>query len=139
MKLNGSVAAIVTGGASGLGEATAQALAESNARVSIFDIDEKRGAAVANQLGCQFYICDVTSKKSTIAAYRSAREANGSERILVNCAGGGSIAPTISRDPETNEVTYADCESFDQQTVQPCSYLSLLVDERRRNGETGAC
>ena len=84
------VAAIVTGGASGLGEGAARALAAAGCKVAIFDLQEARGREVAAELGGLFVRCDVSSAESAEAAFAAAREAHGPCGIAVNCAG---IAP----------------------------------------------
>ena len=89
MKAKGH-AAIVTGAGSGLGEATARALAEAGARVAIFDVDEDGAAAVAADIGGIAVSCDVSDSDSAERAFAKAREAHGPARIAVNCAG---IAP----------------------------------------------
>ncbi len=96
MDISGKAAAI-TGGASGLGEATARELAAGGAKVAILDIQDERGEAVAAELGGVFCHCDVTSEESAIAAFAKAKEANGAVRILVNCAGTGIAVKTTSR------------------------------------------
>lgn len=96
MQLGSHITAVVTGGASGLGGATAKALAKKGARVAIFDLNGKLGEAHANAIGGQFFQCDVTSEASVDAALAASRNALGPERILVNCAGIG-IAKRISR------------------------------------------
>jgi NAD(P)-dependent dehydrogenase (short-subunit alcohol dehydrogenase family) len=85
-----NAAAIVTGGASGLGAATATALAKAGARVSVLDIDEDGANSVAKQVDGLGIRCDVTDDSSALAAVNSAAKAHGAARILVNCAG---IAP----------------------------------------------
>ncbi|MBR9830175.1 MAG: SDR family oxidoreductase [Oceanospirillales bacterium] len=84
------VPAIVTGGASGLGEGAARALAAAGAKVAIFDLQEERGQAIAEELGGIFVRCDVSSAESAEAAFAAAREVHGACGIAVNCAG---IAP----------------------------------------------
>src|SRR6476661_11121519 len=95
------IAAVVTGGASGLGEATSRALARRGARVAIFDRDVGRGEAVAGEIGGIFCEVDVTSDDKVAAAFAKAREAHGQERILVNCAGVANAVKTVARDKET--------------------------------------
>ena len=85
-----NVPAVVTGGASGLGEGSARALAVAGAKVAIFDLNEERGRQIAEELGGIFVRCDVSSAESAEAAFAAAREAHGPCGIAVNCAG---IAP----------------------------------------------
>lgn len=98
MQIGTDTPAIVTGGASGLGEATARALAERGAKVAIFDRDAGRGQDVANEIGGAFTVCDVTSDDSVEQALDAAIAAHGTPRIVVNCAGVGTPGKTIGRD-----------------------------------------
>ena len=82
--------AIVTGGASGLGEGAARALAAAGCKVAILDLNKERGEQVAAELGGIFIECNVASKESAEAALKAAREAHGPCGVAVNCAG---IAP----------------------------------------------
>jgi len=91
------VAAIVTGGASGLGEATAEMLAGAGARVTIFDLAEKAGEAVAQRLGGQFIRTDVTDDASVAGALEAAQAEHGVARVLVNCAGVAPARKTVGR------------------------------------------
>ena len=84
------VAAIVTGGASGLGAATGAALAAAGARVTLLDLDRERGEAHAASIGGRFAALDVTDEEAVAAALDAAQDAHGIARVLVNCAG---IAP----------------------------------------------
>ena len=102
MQIDG-VSAVVTGGASGLGEATARALAAKGAKVAIFDRDVERGEKVAGEIGGIFCEVDVTSDEKVGAAFDKARGAHGQERILVNCAGVANAVKTVGRDKETKE------------------------------------
>lgn len=101
MKLDQSISAIVTGGASGLGEATARRLAASGVRVALFDLDEAKGAKVAAEIGGIFVKTDVTNADSVAAAFDTARAAHGPARIAVNCAGIAPAQRTVSRNKET--------------------------------------
>lgn len=112
MKLDSSFAAIVTGGASGLGEATARRLAGHGVRVAILDQDPARGEMVAAEIGGVFCQADVTSDAAVDAALAKARAAHGVERILVNCAG---IAPgqrTVTKQRETGTLIAHDLASY---------------------------
>jgi NAD(P)-dependent dehydrogenase (short-subunit alcohol dehydrogenase family) len=113
MQLNRSVTAIVTGGASGLGEATARELAAVGVRVAIFDRDANNGAKVAADIDGVFCQVDVTNEQSVIEAFAKARANLGTERILVNCAGTGLGMKTASRKKETNEVIPHAMASFE--------------------------
>lgn len=90
--------AIVTGGASGLGEGTARMLAARGCKVAIFDLDEVRGKKVAEELGGQFFRVDVTDEGAVIAALEEAAKAHGEARICVNCAGIAPPAKVIDRE-----------------------------------------
>ncbi|MFA7584818.1 MAG: SDR family oxidoreductase [Novosphingobium sp.] len=104
MKLDSSIAAVVTGGASGLGEATARALAAKGVKVAIFDMNAERGEAVAQEIGGVFCNVNVTSDESVEAGFAKARAAHGQERVLVNCAGIATAIKTVGRDRETGAV-----------------------------------
>ncbi|MEO0643577.1 MAG: SDR family NAD(P)-dependent oxidoreductase, partial [Pseudomonadota bacterium] len=101
MEVSANTPAVVTGGASGLGAATAQALAAKGAKVAIFDMNEEKGEAMAAELGGTFCKVNVTSEEEVDAGFAKARDANGQERILVNCAGIGNAIKTASRDKQT--------------------------------------
>ncbi|HBC54874.1 MAG TPA: 3-hydroxy-2-methylbutyryl-CoA dehydrogenase, partial [Alphaproteobacteria bacterium] len=89
MELNDKISAIITGGASGLGEATARELASLGVKVALFDLNAERGEKVASEIGGVFCECNVTDEASVDAAFEKARAANGQERIMINCAGTG--------------------------------------------------
>jgi NAD(P)-dependent dehydrogenase (short-subunit alcohol dehydrogenase family) len=89
--------AIVTGGASGLGAATARQLAESGLKVAIFDLNEAAGQDLAAQIGGVFARVDVSDPASVAQGLDLAESALGAPRILVNCAGIGPAAKTVSR------------------------------------------
>lgn len=112
MKLDNTISAVVTGGASGLGEATARALAEKGVKVAIFDMNAERGEAVAKEIGGVFCECNVTSDESVDAALAKARAAHGQERVLVNCAGIATAIKTLSRDRETGAIKQYPMDSF---------------------------
>jgi len=99
MQIRG-IAALVTGGASGLGEATARLLVERGARVAILDLGRSKGAEVAASLGDAALFCaaDVTSEEEVSAALDRTLEAFGGVHAVVNCAGIGSASRTVDRD-----------------------------------------
>lgn len=114
MKLDLSLAAIVTGGASGLGEATARMLAAQGVKVALLDLNAERGEAVAKEIGGIFCACDVTSDASVDEALAKARETHGVARIVVNCAG---IAPgrrVVSKKRDTGELVAHDLATFEK-------------------------
>ncbi len=114
MKLDSSVSAVITGGASGLGAATARRLAASGVKVALFDLNEEQGEALAKELGGVFCKVDVTSEADVDAGFAKARASNGQERILVNCAGTGLAVKTASRDKQTGEPKHFPVDKFDR-------------------------
>ena len=112
MKLGKDVSAIITGGASGLGAATARALAASGVRVAIFDLNADLGAKTAAELGGIYCSCDVTDEGSIDQALAKARAAQGQERILVNCAGIAIGKRTARRVKDSNTIEPHDVQSF---------------------------
>ena len=92
------VAALVSGGASGLGRATAAALAEAGAKIALLDINGAAAEAVAKELGGIGLACDVTRADATEAAVTAARDSHGPARIVVNCAGIGRAGRIVDRD-----------------------------------------
>ncbi len=92
MQINNSLAAVVTGGSSGLGKASAEALAGAGIKVAVFDINEEAGEAVAKEIGGVFCNVNIMDEASVEAGFAKARAAHGQERIVVHCAmvsGGG--------------------------------------------------
>jgi NAD(P)-dependent dehydrogenase (short-subunit alcohol dehydrogenase family) len=112
MQLNSSIAAVITGGASGLGEATARALAAQGVKVAIFDMNEEKGEAVAKDIGGVFCKVNVTSEEEVDAGFAKARAANGQERVLVNCAGTGNAIKTAGRDRQSGETKHFPLDAF---------------------------
>jgi NAD(P)-dependent dehydrogenase (short-subunit alcohol dehydrogenase family) len=112
MKLDNTIAAVVTGAASGLGAATARALAAQGVKVAIFDLQEEKGEAMAKEIGGIFCEANVTSDESIDAAFAKARAAHGQERILINCAGTANAIKTVSRDKQTGEIRHFPLDAF---------------------------
>lgn len=116
MKLDSSISAVVTGGASGLGKATALALAEQGVRVALFDLDRQReaGEALAKEIGGVFCVADVTLEDGIDAAFAQSRETIGQERILVNCAGSPVAAKkTAGVNRKTGEAEHYPLDIFE--------------------------
>lgn len=112
MQLGKDITAVVTGGASGLGAATAKALAAKGVRVAILDLNEAAGQKLAGEIGGGFWKCDVTSEAGVDAALAGARAALGAERILVNCAGIAIAKRLTRRDRDSGTIAPHDLASF---------------------------
>lgn len=97
MNINGQ-AAIITGGASGLGAGTAERLTKLGAKVTLFDLNEDMGTAKAKELGGQFFKVNVCDEDSVTSAIAAAEAQHGKARILVNCAGVGTPGKVLNRD-----------------------------------------
>jgi NAD(P)-dependent dehydrogenase (short-subunit alcohol dehydrogenase family) len=91
-------AALISGGASGLGRATARALAEAGAKVALLDIDGAADQAAAGELDGLGLACDVTKAEAVESAVAAARDRHGPARIVVNCAGIGRAGRIVERD-----------------------------------------
>ncbi|OYQ31151.1 3-hydroxy-2-methylbutyryl-CoA dehydrogenase [Sandarakinorhabdus cyanobacteriorum] len=113
MNLEG-MSAVVTGGASGLGAATARLLASHGVKVAIFDMNAEKGEAVAAEIGGVFCNVNVTSDESVDAGFAKARAAIGQERILINCAGTGNAIKTASRSKEDGSIKHFPIDAFDR-------------------------
>jgi NAD(P)-dependent dehydrogenase (short-subunit alcohol dehydrogenase family) len=114
MKLDSSISAVITGGASGLGEAAARALAATGVKVALFDLNQEKGEALAQELGGVFCKVNVTSDADVDAGFAKARAAIGQERILINCAGIGSAIKTASRSKDSGEIKHFPLDAFDK-------------------------
>lgn len=114
MKITEGMAAIVTGGASGLGEATARKLASEGAKVALFDMNAERGEQVAKEIGGLFCQVDVTDEASVDAGLAAVRAAHGQESVLVNCAGIVAGKKTVSKDRETGLFKSHDLSLFNK-------------------------
>ncbi|WP_300375899.1 SDR family oxidoreductase [Henriciella sp.] len=124
MKLGSDTPAIVTGGASGLGRATAEALAAAGVKVAIFDIQEEKGEEVAKATGGVFCKVNILDEESCEAGFAKAREAHGQERITVHCAVTGGRGKTLSFDKETMKYKRTPTEEYDRgaQGILVASY-----------------
>jgi NAD(P)-dependent dehydrogenase (short-subunit alcohol dehydrogenase family) len=103
MELNGTCA-IVSGGASGLGEATARGLAAAGCKVVVADLNEDRGKAIASEVGGVFARTDVSAEESVQAAVDAASSAGVPLRVAVSCAGIGWAARTVARDGSPHDL-----------------------------------
>lgn len=101
MKFDSATSAIVTGGASGLGRATAEALAANGVKVAIFDINDALGQEVAHSIGGLFVHVDITDEQSVVDGFAQARAAHGQERIAVHCAMTSRRGKTLAYDKES--------------------------------------
>jgi NAD(P)-dependent dehydrogenase (short-subunit alcohol dehydrogenase family) len=117
MKLDSTIAAIVTGGASGLGEASARMLASNGVKVAIFDLQRERGEQVAREIGALFVQTNVVDEQNIDASLATARAAHGVERVLVCCAGIGTAGRTVTKKRDTGELLAHDIASF-RRTVE---------------------
>jgi NAD(P)-dependent dehydrogenase (short-subunit alcohol dehydrogenase family) len=97
MDLNG-ISAIVTGGASGLGGATARAMAAAGAKLTIVDVNREAAEAAARELGGIAAVCDVANAEAAEQAFALARAAHGPARVLVNCAGIGTAGRIVGKE-----------------------------------------
>jgi NAD(P)-dependent dehydrogenase (short-subunit alcohol dehydrogenase family) len=112
MKIDNEVAAVVTGGASGLGRATAEALAASGVRVAIFDINDALGEEVAAAIGGLFVHVDITDEQSVLGGYAKARAAHGQERVCVHCAMTSRRGKTLAFDKASGSFRRTPTEDY---------------------------
>jgi NAD(P)-dependent dehydrogenase (short-subunit alcohol dehydrogenase family) len=112
MILDSTVSAVVTGGASGLGAATARALAGKGVKVAIFDLQTEKGEAMAAEIGGVFCEVNVTSDESVMAGFEKARAAHGQERVLICCAGTGAAMKTASRSKQDGSIKHYPADAF---------------------------
>jgi NAD(P)-dependent dehydrogenase (short-subunit alcohol dehydrogenase family) len=135
-----NVAAIVTGGASGLGEGAARALAAAGCKVAILDLQEERGRQVAADLGGLFVHCDVTSPESAEAALAAAREAHGPCGVAVNCAGIAPAARILGRDgvmPLNTFRTVVEVNLIGTFNILRLAAADMATREANADGERG--
>lgn len=112
MRIEPGMAAIVTGGASGLGQASARALAAAGCKVAVFDINEDAGEAVAQDIGGSFHRVDITSEDSALAGFEAARSAHGQERVLVHCAMTSKRGKTLAFDKDRGGYKRTSTEDY---------------------------
>ncbi len=124
MKIDSSISAVVTGGASGLGRATAEALAAAGAKVAIFDVNDAKGEEVAKAIGGLYCKVDINSEEAVVAGFAKARAANGQERILVHCAMTSRRGKTLAFDKEAGKLKRLPTSDFEAgiQGVLVASY-----------------
>jgi len=111
MELEGKTA-IVTGGASGLGAATARMLAKEGVKVGLFDLNDTAGIQIAEELGGVFAKVNVTNCGEVDAGFAQIREKLGQESILINCAGTGNACKTASRNKTNGEIRHFPIDDF---------------------------
>ncbi|MXO94855.1 SDR family oxidoreductase [Erythrobacter aquimaris] len=112
MELKAGMAAVVTGGASGLGKASASALAEAGLKVTIFDVNEEAGEAHAREIGGHFARVDITDEQSVVDGFASARAAHGQERVTVHCAMTSRRGKTLGWDKESGGYKRLSTEDY---------------------------
>ena len=112
MKLADGMAAVVTGGASGLGKARAQALADAGLKVTIFDVNEKTGEEHAEAIGGSFVLVDITDEQSVVDGFAKARAANGQERVTVHCAMTSRRGKTLGWDKDASRYKRLETEDY---------------------------
>ena len=112
MKFDSTTAAVVTGGASGLGRATAEALAAAGVKVAIFDVNDDKGEEVAKAIGGLFCHVDITSEESVVAGFAKARAAHGQERITVHCAMTSRRGKTLAYDKDAGKLKRLSTEDY---------------------------
>lgn len=146
MKIENGTAAVVTGAASGLGKATAIALANAGHKVAIMDLNEEAGTAVAQEIGGIFCKADILSEDSVLAAFDMARAAHGQERVLVHCAVAVKAGKTVAWDRKTESFKRFSSEDyeFSAQGVAVATYrvasisaLGMAGLEPLEDGERG--
>ena len=124
MQISSSTPLVVTGGASGLGRATAEAFAAAGAPVAIFDINEEAGEAVAKDIGGLFCKVNILDEDSVVAGFERARAAHGQERVCVHCAMTAKGGKTLRFDKESHSFKRLPTEdyAFGAQGVLVASY-----------------
>jgi NAD(P)-dependent dehydrogenase (short-subunit alcohol dehydrogenase family) len=141
MNIEGS-AAIVTGGASGLGEATVRALHERGAIVTIADVNAEKGEALASELGIGFASCDVREEEQVQAAVTQAAAAEGGLRIAVSCAGTGwaqKVAGSKGPHPLMPFEIIVSINLIGTFNLLRLAASAMIAGEPGEDGERGVC
>ena len=147
MRIDSTTAAVVTGAASGLGKASAEALAAAGTKVAVFDVNAEQGEAVARAIGGVFCHVDITSEESVVTGFAKARAAHGQERICVHCAMTSRRGKTLAFDKELGRLKRLSTEDYEYgvQGILVASYriASLSAEgmaglEPLEDGERGA-
>ncbi len=141
MQIEGS-AAIVVGGASGLGEATVRALHAGGAVVTIADVNAEKGTALAEELGLEFVSCDVREETQVQAAVEKAAAAGGGLRIAVCCAGTGwaqKVAGSKGPHPLLPFETIISINLIGTFNVLRFASFAMIPNEPLADGERGVC
>lgn len=148
MDLTAGMAAVVTGGASGLGMASATALAQAGLKVAIFDVNEDAGESHARAIGGSFHRVDITDEISVEEGFAAARAAHGQERVTVHCAMASRRGKTLGWDKESGAYKRLSTEdyAFGAEGILVASYrvasISALgmagAEPLNEDGERGA-
>jgi NAD(P)-dependent dehydrogenase (short-subunit alcohol dehydrogenase family) len=141
MKIDGS-AAIVLGGASGLGEATARTLHAKGATVTVGDVNAEKGGALAAELGIEFVACDVREEDQVEAAVAKAAEADGGLRVAVCCAGTGwaqKVAGSKGPHPLLPFETIISINLIGTFNAMRFAAAAMIANEPLQDGERGVC
>jgi NAD(P)-dependent dehydrogenase (short-subunit alcohol dehydrogenase family) len=134
--------ALVVGGASGLGAATARALAERGAALTLADVNDERGEALAAELGAGFVACDVREEEQVQAAVDAAAQAEGGLRISVCCAGTGwaqKVASSKGPHPLMAFEVIVGINLIGTFNVLRLAATAMLDNEPTEDGERGVC
>ena len=136
MRIDSTTAAVVTGAASGLGKASAEALAAAGAKVAVFDVNAEQGEAVARAIGAVFCHVDITSEESVVTGFAKARAAHGQERICVHCAMTSRRGKTLAFDKELGRLKRLSTEDY-EYGVQGILVASYRIASHSAEGMAG--
>jgi len=112
MRIEAGMAAVVTGGASGLGKASAKAFADAGMKVAIFDINDEAGEEHAAAIGGTFHHVDIMDEASVVAGFADARAAHGQERVTLHCAMASRRGKTLGWDKEAGAYKRLSTEDY---------------------------